>query len=137
MTTDILDQLYRYRANITKVYDGDSVTADIDLGLGTWVTKQKLRLFGIDTPELRGDEEEKVKGRAARDWLKARLLYKGLEELEDLVQISAAVVIETHRDKTGKYGRWLCTIWHPNLMGEWINLNQELINTGHAVEYLP
>jgi len=52
--------LYHYKAHITKVYDGDTVTADIHLGFNMVMRKQKLRLLGIDTPEIRGEERLKV-----------------------------------------------------------------------------
>lgn len=88
--------LYHYHAIVTKVYDGDTVTLDIDLGLYTWVKGVKARLYGIDAPELRG--EERPHGLASRDWLRLQVLDK-------------EVVIETIKDKQGKYGRWLCKIW--------------------------
>ena len=53
MTTN----LYFYKAKVTSVYDGDTITADIDLGLGVFVTGEKLRLSRINAPEIRGDEE--------------------------------------------------------------------------------
>lgn len=141
---DPTSQLYHYKANIVGVYDGDSVTADIDLGLGAWLKGQKLRLYGINTPELRGSEEEKARGRAARDWLKARLcdVPYGEEDGYDLTVSEAQpvdVVLETHKDKTGKYGRWLCTIWKFDQLddgGVWFNLNEALVKAGHAVEYM-
>ena len=29
--------MFEYRAIVTKVYDGDTITVDIDLGFGIWV----------------------------------------------------------------------------------------------------
>ena len=63
---------YYYDAEVTGVYDGDSITVDIDLGLGVWLKGQKLRLIGIDTPEMRGAEKEA--GKVARDFVRSRLL---------------------------------------------------------------
>ena len=51
----MITNLYFYKANVTSVYDGDTITADIDLGLGVFIKKQKLRLSRIDAPELRGE----------------------------------------------------------------------------------
>ena len=48
--------LYTYKANVTAVYDGDTCTVDIDLGLHTWVRNEKIRLYGINAPEIRGIE---------------------------------------------------------------------------------
>ena len=50
---------YIYNAKIVDVYDGDTVTALIDLGFNVFTT-QKIRLYDVDTPEIRGPE--KIKG---------------------------------------------------------------------------
>jgi micrococcal nuclease len=124
-----MSKIYNYwNVKILSVYDGDTVTADIDLGFYFHFTKAKLRLYGIDTPELRGPEREA--GIAARDYLRELIL--GQE-----------VRIETHGK--GKYGRWLATIWKPiwkptdlNLEAmAYQNINKLLVNKGFAVEYLP
>jgi micrococcal nuclease len=51
-------RFYEYKAFVTSVYDGDSITCDLDLGLNVWLKNQKIRLLGIDTPEIRGEERE-------------------------------------------------------------------------------
>ena len=111
------DSLYHYRALITAAYDGDTVTAEIDLGLKTVVKGEKLRLHRINAPEMRG--EDKVAGKASRDWLRSRILGK-------------AVIIETFKDKRGKYGRYIAEIWLPENDG-YTNINDELVAQGHAV----
>ncbi|MEM9214065.1 MAG: hypothetical protein AAGD25_06925 [Cyanobacteria bacterium P01_F01_bin.150] len=58
---------YRYRAIATKIYDGDTITVDVDLGFHTWQKSIKLRLIGINTPELRGPE--RLKGIDSRNKL--------------------------------------------------------------------
>ena len=45
--------MYEYRVNILKVIDGDTVDVDIDLGINTWIKKERVRIMGIDTPESR------------------------------------------------------------------------------------
>ena len=41
-------------------------------------------------------------------------------------------------DKADKYGgRWLGEIWALQGDGTWLNVNQEMINSGHAVPYNP
>ena len=83
---------------------------------------QKLRLWGINTPELRRPTRDA--GLAARDFL--RELIDGKE-----------IYIQSHRDKRGKYGRYLATVWTQNEeTGEWTDVNQLLVDTGHAVEYM-
>jgi len=55
--------LYHYKAFISAAYDGDTVTADIDLGLKIIVKGEKLRLNRINTPEARGTEREAGAGK--------------------------------------------------------------------------
>lgn len=107
---------YIYRARIISVYDGDTMTAEIDLGFYVSV-KHKLRLLGIDTPELRGSEREQ--GLQVRDYVRGLVLDQ-------------EVVIETLRDRTGKYGRYLAIVKLPT--GE--SLNDHLLETGHAVRWI-
>lgn len=110
------EKLYHYKALVTEVYDGDTLTADIELGFYVDKRKQKLRLRGIDTPELRGEEREQ--GLIVRDIVRSMILNK-------------EVIIETYKDETGKYGRLLATVYINGL-----NLNQWLIDNGHAIAYL-
>ena len=52
--------MFGYQCKIVKIIDGDTVDVDIDLGFGVWLKKQRIRLYGIDTPESRTrDLEEK------------------------------------------------------------------------------
>ena len=59
--------MYEYKCKVVKIIDGDTVDVDIDLGFGIWVHKERIRLFGIDTPESRTrDLEEKHFGLKAK-----------------------------------------------------------------------
>jgi len=107
--------LYTYKARCTSVYDGDSVTLDIDLGFNIVMHNQKIRLLGINTPEVRGSD--RLDGLISRDRL--RELIEG----KDIIMVS-------HRDKSGKYGRWLATIYANET-----NVNQLLIDEGLAEIY--
>ena len=52
--------MFEYKCKLVKVVDGDTVDVDIDLGFGVWLQNQRIRLYGIDTPESRpSDAEEK------------------------------------------------------------------------------
>ena len=101
-----------FRAHIKAVYDADTVTADIHLGLRVVLRDQKLRLFGINAPEMRGPE--KPKGIISRDALRKWVLAKD-------------VTIEVPKKERGKYGRILATIW---LDGS--NINEKLVVQGFA-----
>jgi micrococcal nuclease len=107
--------MYEYSAEVKKVYDGDTITVDFDLGFGIILRKQKIRLLGINTPEVRGESREQ--GLISRDRLRERILGK-------------TVTIKTSRDKKGKYGRWLGEVF---IKDE--NINQWLLNEGLAVVY--
>jgi micrococcal nuclease len=109
--------MYEYRAFVRKVYDGDTITCDIDLGFNMIMRNQKLRLVGINTPEVRG--ESRPEGLKVRDIVRSRVSNKW-------------VTIKTHRDKKGKYGRWLAEIFEPDVEE---SLNQWLLKEGHAKEY--
>lgn len=112
-------ELYLYKAKIVSVYDGDTYTALVDLGFG--ITMQiKLRAFGIDTPELRGEEKED--GKRVRDYVRGMILDK-------------EVIIRTVKDKKGKYGRYLAEVFY-KLGDEYINLNKSLVDKNFATIYL-
>lgn len=104
--------MYEYRAYVRRVYDGDTITVDIDLGFGVCLQKQKIRLAGIDTPEIRG--KEKAEGIKSRDALRGKISNKW-------------VIIKTAKDKKGKYGRWIGEVWL-----EKTNVNQWLLAEGLA-----
>ena len=50
--------MYEYKATVTAVYDADTITVDVDLGFRSHLKKIKLRLFGINAPEVRGIEKK-------------------------------------------------------------------------------
>ena len=115
--------MYEYNAVITHVYDGDTLTATIDLGFKIHIDGAKLRLANVDTPEIRGGtDEEKEAGRRSRDYVKQRILGKQ-------IRIRAL--------GRGKYGRYLVEIWLPNGDGDPgpESLNDELVRLGYAGAY--
>ena len=127
--------LYTYRAVVISAYDGDTITVDIDLGLGIWARGQKIRLARINTPELRGEEREK--GLIARNYVRERLVGK-------------QIVLRTDKDRTGKYGRWVGEVLLPATEQiipshldkiaaqngfEYVNFNDQLVREGFA-EYV-
>lgn len=120
---EIEGNLYFYKAKVASIYDGDTIRADLDLGLGVLKINQPLRLYGINAPEVRG--ESKILGKASRDYL--RSILEGQE-----------IVIETIKDKKGKYGRYLAVIWVKGNgkwceINEWCSANDQLVKAGHAI----
>lgn len=107
--------MYQYKAKIIDVYDGDTVTAMVDLGFYHY-QQMKFRLYGINTPELRGEEREK--GLIVRDIVRSMILDK-------------EVTINSFKDKQEKYGRYLA-----NIIIDGLDLNLWLVENGHAEEYM-
>lgn len=103
--------MYEYRAKIVGVYDGDTVTAIVDLGFRVSIT-EKIRLFGLNAPEVKG--ETRTDGLISRDKLRDKILGK-------------EVIIKTFKDSTEKYGRYIGEIY---LESE--NINEWLITEGLA-----
>jgi len=113
---------YDYKAKLRRVVDGDTIDVDLDLGFGVVLSKQRIRLYGINTPESRTrDLEEKARGLAAKARLKEML--QGND-----------IIVQTQIDKKarGKYGRILGTIIVDGLAK---SANDTLVEEGHAVYY--
>ncbi len=107
--------MYQYKAKIIGVYDGDTVTALVDLGF-YHSQQMKFRLYGINTPEVRGEERER--GLVVRDIVRDMILDK-------------EVTINSFKDKQEKYGRYLA-----NIIIDGLDLNLWLVENGHAMEYM-
>lgn len=111
--------MHEYKIDVLRVVDGDTVDVDIDLGFSTWLKKQRIRLYGIDTPESRTrDLDEKKYGKMAGNFL------------EDAINDAEVVTLRTHKDAKGKYGRILGEI-----ICDGVNINQVMVETHLAVAY--
>lgn len=113
-------QFYVYKAHVVSVYDGDTCTVDIDLGLNTWIHNEKIRLHRIDAPEIRGEERERG--------------LKSTEYLRQLI-LDRDIILQTIKDKKEKYGRYLGEIWVADSAGQYFNVNDEMISQGFAIHY--
>lgn len=112
--------MYTYKAKLVRVVDGDTIDAEIDLGFNVLI-RQRIRLYGIDTPESRTrDLEEKERGFAAKQRL-TELLPKEF-------------IVKTILNKRGKFGRILGLIYID--MEDEKSINDILVEEGHAIEYL-
>jgi micrococcal nuclease len=116
--SDVKGPAYQYRAKFVRNWDGDTVRLDISLGFGVWLHNQVIRIKDIDAPERRGDTYKE-----AMD--SQRSVEQTLLDADD-------IVIETYKDKTGKYGRWIADIWFRE-GDRWLNLGDELVDHGLAV----
>ena len=74
--------MYNYKIEVLRVIDGDTIDAEIDLGFDVKI-KKRIRFMGINTPESRTrDLEEKARGLAAKDRVKAILAENEVFTLE-------------------------------------------------------
>ena len=115
---DPTDFSYRVK-KVTKVVDGDTIDVTLDMGFDI-LYQQRVRLFGIDTPESRTrDKEEKKYGLLSKYFLKAEL------------SLGKKITVKTYKgDETGKFGRILGDIW---IDGK--SVNQKMCDKGYAVPY--
>ena len=115
--------MYEYKAKVLRVVDADTSDVEIDLGFDLKIF-QRLRFYGIDTPESRTrNKAEKKLGLAAKEYVKERIEGKEI------------TLTTTER---GKFGRYLAIVYYEEPFGhgvEVVNLNKRLIEEGHAKEY--
>ena len=119
--------MYEYRCKLIKIIDGDTMDIDIDLGFGVWLKGERVRLYGIDTPESRTrDKTEKKYGLAAKSFATSFLKDEWL-------------ILKTKEyDAKGKFGRILGELWRTTNDHGYPNdksLNQYMIEKHHAVKY--
>ena len=119
---------YLYKATVVRCIDGDSVIFDIDCGFDVQLKAQSVRLYGIDTAETRGGTPElKVLGNLAKDYV------------AQMIPVESEVLLKTHLDRKGKFGRILAEIYIPETVGtegyQEKSLNQILLDELLAVPY--
>ena len=118
--------MYEYRVNLIRVYDGDTIFIDIDLGFHAWLHATQdpeatedhgSRLARINAPELyvivNGHKQLNPPGVASRDALSGYLAGK-------------ALTIQSLRLE--KFGRFLI-----ELFADGENVNDLLVTGGFAV----
>ena len=122
--------MYRYKAQVKAVVDADTIDVLIDLGFGVH-TMQRLRLYGIDAPEMKTEA-----GKVAKEYVKSVLLG---------ADAAMFVYVRTLKDKKDKYGRKLAVVYFDpvsmlldqdeskiEMMASSFNL--QIVRNGHAVE---
>lgn len=103
----MIEPTYVYKAIVVKIVDADTVDIMVDLGFLT-STKVRIRLFGIDAPELRTDEGKRAK---------AALLEK--------MPLGSKIIAKTFKIPGDKYGRWLGKLFVEGVdVSEWLVENK-------------
>ena len=113
---------YTYAATVDRVIDGDTLSVLVDVGFGI-IMHDKLRLRGIDCPELGTPEGERAK-----------------RFVVGLLPVGSTIVLKSHKTKTDNHGRFVADIFFktgansPNeIIQGGVYLNQHLLDEGHAV----
>ncbi len=106
-----------WKIDVKSVYDGDTITADIDLGLGVILVDQKIRLLYIDAPEIKG--LFKNKGNKSKEYLTG--LLKNQE-----VYLS----LDSKEKERDSFGRILGILRIKDLI-----INNRMVEDGYAVLY--
>lgn len=113
MTDDftVAPEVYNYEAKICRVIDGDTVDLEVDLGFD--LSKRcRVRLSGINAPELRG--KEKPSGKESKEFLTNLLENQR--------------VIFRSENRQDSFGRWLGSL---HIGG--INVNKLMVQSSQAV----
>lgn len=113
--------MYTYKAKLVRVINGDTLDIEIDLGFDI-IIKQRLKLYGIDTPDSRSTNTE--------------IKQKGLDVKQRLMDLlTKEFKVETMLNKRGKYGRILGNIYVTDSKSNEICINELLVSEGLAVRY--
>ncbi len=111
--------LFTFRGKLRRLIDADTPLMMIDQGFGRW-THQRLRLNGIDAPEM-----DTLAGQRAKKWVEDEL--KGIENL----------VVKTY--KTDQWDRYLVDVFYlrgekdiHKIAAEGLWLNGRMVEAGVA-----
>jgi len=118
------ENIFTYQARVDKVIDGDTFLVSFDFHLAVSIS-QKLRLRGINCPEIDTEEGKKAK----------RFVESRLKDCEFLI-------VKTYKDRSDKFDRYLADVFFlegatdpAKVAEEGIYLNQELLNNHLAVAW--
>lgn len=95
------DLAYTYAAKVLEVIDGDTIDVDIELGLDTEVGKERLRLRGVNTPEVGTKEGDEIK-----TWL------------IELLSKCPVIVIRSWKCRADLHGRYVTDVFFKEGCGD-------------------
>lgn len=107
---------YVMKAVVRRVIDGDTIDVTVSPAFKIKVDI-RLRLFGIDTPEL-NDKDEAKRNKAILAKSHVRNSIEGKD-----------ILVQTHKngDAVDSFGRYLADVYYPRADGSFGFLNQELV----------
>ena len=106
------------QATVLKIVDGDTVDLGVDLGYNLGITKNRFRLYGINTPE-RGQPNYR----------------EATAALAEIIPIGSRVIIRSYKPSVmppaDSFGRWVVEIF---ING--VNVNEAMLDSGLAVPFM-
>ena len=110
-----------FRGRCVRVIDGDTIDVMLDCGFHVW-RKERLRLLGIDTPELRSkDPIQRDLARSATMCVEASLYIPDVDWPLRIVT-----------SKADSFGRYLAVVYFKNVGQPEVNLNDYLLRKNLA-----
>lgn len=106
--------LFRYKADVLRVVDGDTFEALIDLGFSIKV-QASVRILWMNAPEMTGST--KAHGEASKMALE-RLLKSG--------------PVRIRTEKPDSFGRALAEVWVGSQMSGWLSVWETMVRQGYA-----
>jgi len=139
-----VEALYTYRVDVVEVIDGDTLKVSIPLGFGFTIV-QKLRLRGLDAPEI-----ESAEGKEAKAFLEKMLKSTEAEKQEKSLPLASGLSVSPvliRTTKSDKYDRYLADVFidrRPQTedrsqsevsspQSDFVYVNQALLDEGLAV----
>lgn len=111
-------EIKEYEIEIIRIIDGDTVAANINLGLNVYIVGA-IRLAGIDAPEMKDKDGKGIRAK------------EHLTKLLDYSKIILRVNPYRYTDKYGRYLGWLYSVSN----NSYFPINEQMIMDGFAVKY--
>lgn len=109
--------MYSYKGVIHRVVDGDTYDVILDLGFSI-AYKIRVRLRGVDTPEIFGDRASE-EGKIASNYVKTILEGKRVQ-------------VHTYKNAPNTFNRWEADVFLEEKIDNTENLAEHLVNKGYA-----
>jgi endonuclease YncB( thermonuclease family) len=129
------DWLWRYRATVLRVLDGDTVELLFDQGMGSW-SLETCRLYGMNAAEIRQDG-----GEAAKQNLLSEIGAAASEvgwDNKPVIWVRTIKNRSQSKESQEKYGRYLVELYKTSEemdRGFQASINQGMIDNGFAKSY--
>lgn len=109
---------YEYWGRVERIVDGDTLDVNVSMGFDISI-KVRIRLFGVDTPEIHGVKKKSREYKCGQD---------SLDFVQAIVKEGDWIELKIKQSVKEKYGRWLALAY----LGDGKCLNTLLIEQGYC-----